>query len=144
MKKENTLLIGILVLVVGGLIYSISGYFNSGIINTKTIGQTTSDVSGYESITTGSMSSGDVSVELTPHKMVANQLAVDYSINTHSVDLSQFNLKQITTLGYNGKTIKQSSALDYPATIIPEKWYLMLEKRLILLKLPSKEYLLYN
>jgi len=110
MKKENTLLIGILVLVVGGLIYSISGYFNSGIINTKTTGQTTSDVSGYESITTGSMSSGDVSVELTPHKMVANQLAVDYSINTHSVDLSQFNLKQITTLGYNGKTIKPSSA----------------------------------
>lgn len=117
MKLENIILIGVLVLVGIALIYSLSGFFGlgTGTKSTSTAAaqtsvQTTTSTSGYKSITTGSTSSGDVSVELTPHKMITNQLTVDFSINTHSVDLSQFELKQITTLEYNGKTINPTSA----------------------------------
>ena len=35
---------------------------------------------------------------------------MDFSVNTHSVDLSQYDLLQITTLEYNGNVIKPRSA----------------------------------
>ncbi len=54
---------------------------------------------------TGTTGPGDVAIELKPHEPTGNELAVDYSINTHSVDLSQYDLTRITTLEYEGKTI---------------------------------------
>ena len=63
-------------------------------------------IAAFKTISTGSLDSGDASVDLTPRGMENGKFAVDFSINTHSVDLSQFDLMQITTLEYDGKTIK--------------------------------------
>ncbi len=65
---------------------------------------------GYKSIDSGSTGSGDVSIELTPLGIEDNQFKVEVAVNTHSVDLSQFNLKEITTLEYNGKSVNPVSA----------------------------------
>ncbi|MBI3027354.1 hypothetical protein HYY70_04520 [Candidatus Woesearchaeota archaeon] len=64
----------------------------------------------FKSITTGGTENGDISVELTPKGVNNGILEVAISINTHSAELSQFDLKQIATLEYNGKSIKPSSA----------------------------------
>src|SRR3989344_167273 len=57
----------------------------------------------------GSTDEGDAQIELTP-SYNNGQLEVEIAINTHSVDLSQFDLKEITTLEYNGKVAKPVSA----------------------------------
>jgi len=64
----------------------------------------------FKTVSTGSLDSGDASVDLTPRGMENEKFAVDFSINTHSVDLSQFDLMQITVLEYDGKAIKPISA----------------------------------
>lgn len=68
------------------------------------------DGSGFKSIDSGSTGAGDVSIELTPLGVSNNQLKIEISTNTHSVSLGQFDLKEITTLEYNGKSIKPVSA----------------------------------
>ena len=111
MKKdyENYILYGLLVLVVAGLIFSFSGFFGNK--PAKAIAAaSTDDGTGFKSINTGSTDTGDVSIELTPQKADNGQLKIKISANTHSVDLSQFDLKDITTLEYNGKVIKPVSA----------------------------------
>jgi len=67
-------------------------------------------IAAFKTISTGSTDNGDVLLDLTPRDMENGKFAVDISLNTHSVDLSQFDLMQITTLEYNGKTIKPLSA----------------------------------
>lgn len=58
---------------------------------------------------TGSTGSGDALVALTP-KIDSNRLVVKFHINTHSVRLSQFDLKNITTLEYKSKIRKPIKA----------------------------------
>ena len=65
---------------------------------------------GFESIITGTTSPGDVSIELKPHQPANGVLEVDLYANTHSVDLSQFDLAEITSLEYEGKSVKPVSA----------------------------------
>ncbi len=67
-------------------------------------------VATFKTISTGSLDSGDASVDLTPRDMENGKFAVDVSVNTHSADLSQFDLMKITLLEYEGKTIKPLSA----------------------------------
>ena len=109
MKKnyENYILYGVLVLVVIGLVYAFMGF--SGANTIKTTSQKT-DAPGFELKSSGTTSSGDVSIDLTPIEVGNDNLKVKISANTHSVDLSQFDLKEITTLEYNGKVIKPVSA----------------------------------
>ncbi len=71
--------------------------------------QPTNDA-GFPTVATGSTSKGDVLVELTPLGFSNSQLRVSIAANTHSVDLSQFDLREITDLKINGKTIKPSDA----------------------------------
>lgn len=65
--------------------------------------------SQFQPILTGTTEQGDVSIELTPINMDNKRLEVTIAANTHSIDLSQFNLEELTTLEYNGKAIKPSS-----------------------------------
>ena len=67
-------------------------------------------IAPFKTISTGSLDSGDASVDLTPRGMENGKFAVDFSINTHSVDLSQFDLMQAATLEYDGKAINPESA----------------------------------
>ncbi len=64
----------------------------------------------FKTISTGSLDSGDTTVDLTPAGIKNGKFEVDVSINTHSVDLSQFDLMKIILLEYDGKTIKPVSA----------------------------------
>jgi hypothetical protein len=59
----------------------------------------------FDSKNTGSMGNGDALVELTP-KIDNSKLIVHFLINTHSVKLGRFNLKEITTLEY-GNTVRK-------------------------------------
>lgn len=56
-------------------------------------------------IATGSMSEGDAVIELAPRLKDDGTLVVRVTANTHSVDLSQYDLSKIVTLESNGKTI---------------------------------------
>jgi hypothetical protein len=64
----------------------------------------------YKAISSGTTGSGDVSIELEPIDVSENSMKVKVSINTHSVDLGEFDLMKITTLEYNGKTVQPTSA----------------------------------
>ncbi len=120
--KEEYLLYGALILIIGVLVFSFTGLFTSGPdrgrINQQDAGNAPSDVpaaaatatASFKSITTGSTGPGEVSIELRPHEAKDGKLEVDISANTHSVDLSQFDLKQITTLEYDGKKLRPFSA----------------------------------
>lgn len=60
--------------------------------------------SAYQTITTGTTGSGDVEIALTP-SFTAGRLTVAAAFNTHSVDLSPFDLQQAVILELNGKEI---------------------------------------
>ncbi len=60
----------------------------------------------FSTQSTGSMSSGDTMIELTPHIADKNRLVVKFRVNTHAVRLSRYDLKDITTLEYEGKVLK--------------------------------------
>lgn len=64
----------------------------------------------FDAIYSGSVDEGDVMVELTPVGMIDGKLRVDVGVNTHSVNLEQFDLAKITTLEYNGKSVTPESA----------------------------------
>lgn len=113
MEKDKILIIAMFVLVVGVLIYSISGFIpqKGEIPQQKKVNSVQPVTAGtFRSMTTGTTDPGEVSIELTPHEIKNGKLEVDISANTHSVDLSKFNLKQITTLEYNGKSINPIEA----------------------------------
>lgn len=63
----------------------------------------------FKAVYTGTTEQGDVEIELTP-SWANGKLEVNVAANTHSVDLSGFNLKEITALQYGGKTLKPVSA----------------------------------
>lgn len=67
---------------------------------------TTNEITNYEPKSTGSLGAGDVLIELTPLNIKDGKLNVKIDMNTHNIDLAQFDLKQITTLEYNGKSIE--------------------------------------
>lgn len=66
--------------------------------------------SGLTTITTGDTGQGNVEIALTPQEAVNGRLEVALAANTHSVDLSTFDLKKITTLAVGGKTLTPVSA----------------------------------
>lgn len=63
-----------------------------------------------ETKTTGTTGEGDVAISLTPQQVSGGVLAVDIKADTHSVDLSPFNLAQAITLAIGGKTYRPTSA----------------------------------
>ncbi|MAG38880.1 hypothetical protein CMO90_02220 [Candidatus Woesearchaeota archaeon] len=116
MKKhfEKYFLFGFLILaIVASLLvffgFTFSTNENTGkIINTaKTI---VKEEQGFKLISSGSTGQGEVSVDLKPHNVKDGTLKVDISVNTHSVNLEQFNLNEITILEFDDKVIKPISA----------------------------------
>ena len=108
MKNENIYLALLAVMAAGLLIYALSGLFAGQ--PDKSSNPVSQESAGMKTILTGSTEAGDVSIELTPEEVKDGQLAVDISVNTHSVSLSDYDLKQITTLEYDAKIIFPSSA----------------------------------
>ncbi len=58
----------------------------------------------FRTVSTGSTENGDVLIDLTPKEVINNKLIVNIGVNTHSIDLDQFDLVKITTLEFEGKT----------------------------------------
>ena len=64
----------------------------------------------FDSMSTGSLGSGDALLVLTPATIDKERLVLKFEVNTHSVRLNEFDLKQITTLEYKGKKLKPVKA----------------------------------
>ncbi|MBI2548205.1 hypothetical protein HYW21_02540 [Candidatus Woesearchaeota archaeon] len=64
----------------------------------------------FATVSTGTTETGDVAIDLVPYPVKEGKLRVDLAANTHSVDLSKFDLRAITKLSYNGKTIAPTEA----------------------------------
>src|SRR3989344_4728753 len=103
-KRINQVMYALLALSLILLAYSGLSIFNM-IEGAKKVEQ-----HAYKTIATGSTDAGDVAIELTPLGIRGGVLSVQFSANTHSVDLSQFDLTKIVTLETNGQKIAPSSA----------------------------------
>ena len=64
----------------------------------------------FKTIGSGSTDSGAVLIELTPEEMHDGVLNVRIAANTHSVDLTKFDLKRMAALEFSGKTLKPTEA----------------------------------
>ncbi len=77
----------------------------------------TSQVAGpsagkLKTVTSGSTDSGDVSIDLTPHASIeAGKLVVDIAVNTHSVDLTRYDLRSLTALEVGAASLRPVAAL---------------------------------
>ena len=60
-------------------------------------------------IISNTIAAGDVSIGIKFLTKINNQLTFSISVDTHSVDLSQFNLQKLVTLDYNEKSIRPIS-----------------------------------
>lgn len=65
-----------------------------------------SDLFNFNSIA----NEGAVTLTLEPESYSNGKFNVRISVNTHSVELSQFNLKEIISLEYDGRSFKPISA----------------------------------
>lgn len=108
MKRSNTNEKTILFILLFGLIFIVS--CTSNVQAPSNENKKNVESPAFKTISSGSTQSGDVLIELTPHTFANGKLNIDFSANTHSVDLSQFDLMQITTLEYDGNVIKPVSA----------------------------------
>lgn len=89
---------GVLILLV--ISYGVYGFWFSQ----------TDSILSLPAVSSGSTDSGDVSIALTPIKVENGRLYISIAANTHSVDLSQFNLEEIISLSYDGKSTKPAEA----------------------------------
>lgn len=64
----------------------------------------------FATVSTGTTDTGDVAIDLLPYPVKDGKLRVDLAANTHSVDLSPFDVRAITTLTYKGKSIAPTEA----------------------------------
>ncbi|MBI4144663.1 hypothetical protein HY493_00460 [Candidatus Woesearchaeota archaeon] len=111
MDKTDYILIGVLVLVLAGLAYAAAGWFWPGSASPSVnVAAPSVSAAGSRTIGSGSTDQGDVSIELTPLGFKDGRFLVTIAANTHSVDLSPFDLSEITTLTYDGRAIKPVAA----------------------------------
>lgn len=112
MKTSNLILYGFFIVIIGFMIYStitILGKDNPQANAPQNLQAVQGQDQQYRTITTGTTESGDVEIALTP-QWREGKLYINMAVNTHSVDLSQFDLRQITTLKYDNKEIKSAKA----------------------------------
>ena len=54
-------------------------------------------------------SSGEVTIDITPRNIINNKVYLDITVNTHSIELSDYDLAKLTTLYYNNNELKPIS-----------------------------------
>ena len=92
----------VLVLIIAGC--------NANPNNANTENNANAEPAAYQTKSSGSLQNGDVLIEMTPVGIKNGKFEIGITANTHSVDLSQFDLMQITTLIYENKNIRPLSA----------------------------------
>ncbi len=108
-KTENIILIVLVVIVIGGLIFSLSSFFTAPVTKTTSVKVETNQpivASKYPTRVSESL----VAIDLTPQEYKDGKLNVKLGVNTHTGDLADYDLMQLTTLEVEGKLIKPSSA----------------------------------
>jgi hypothetical protein len=68
------------------------------------------DISSMTEVSTGGLSSGDMTMEVKPVKYKNGRLEVKYYANTHSVSLGRYDLMELSTLEVDGKVYKPVKA----------------------------------
>lgn len=104
--KSDYAVYGALIAVFGIVIYTIFSLTS----NPAPVPAAADNPQGFQTISSGSTDPGSAQVDLTPKGVENGQLKVDFVINTHSVELSQYDLTKITALEYGGKKINPASA----------------------------------
>ena len=100
---ESALILSIVV----GLIYSLSGFFTSPAsakVNVNTAQENSNSKFAAKT------SESTVTVVITPIKFENAKLYVDIGVDTHTVGLDSYNLREIVTLEFEGKSVKPLSA----------------------------------
>ncbi len=113
MEKNKVILTILAVLVAVVLLYAVIGLFGArGDIGQSGIepGLPVNTASAAKTVLSGSTDPGDVEIGLTPQGVASGKLSVAIAANTHSVDLSPFDLKQMTELELDGRKIKPAEA----------------------------------
>lgn len=90
---EEYAVYGLIILVIAAVAFSSASFFNN-FFNVPKLIPTSKQ---YGIITTGTTGKGDVEISLAP-SLQGEQLAVTTTFNTHSVDLSQYDLRQLVSL----------------------------------------------
>ncbi len=106
-KTEKILLLGMAGLILIGIITVFSTSTGSQDVSPEE-GQ--SGQSGQSFPFDTKIDEGRVTVELTPVKFEDGKIYFEIKLNTHSVELSQFNLTELTSLEFKGKELKPISA----------------------------------
>ncbi len=109
MRKIDLAVYVILTAIIGVAAYTVYDLSNN---NKTTILEDKESLpeGALSTMSTGSTGYGDVAIDLTPIKIDNKNLVLSIAINTHSVELSRFDLKQITTLQYDGKAAYPADA----------------------------------
>lgn len=98
--SNKVLVIIILVVLLGGTLFAAF----------RIKGDNKDKIEGNNVVTLQSIiDNGAVTLTLSPKGYSDGSFYVDISLNTHSVELSQFNLKEILSLEYNGQSLKPIS-----------------------------------
>ena len=99
MKKEHEIIIS-LILVVVSIVFlvSISGISKVDIFSQKVEHKNLEIDNSYREIVTGTTSADDVEISLKPVLVTEEKIEFEIKVNTHSVDLSGFNLMEIMFL----------------------------------------------
>ena len=104
-RKNNILIYSVGVILVFFLFFTVKSYLPTGQLEEEH-----NQISGFPPILTGTTEDGDVAIELKPIEVSKTIIRLEISANTHSVDLSPFNLREIVTLASNGKEFNPVSA----------------------------------
>jgi len=80
------------------------GYTGLNIFDNNIFSLNTKNIKEYQTIS-GTTNQGDVSIELVPKSLINNNLVLEIKVNTHTIDLNQYDLSKITTLEYNKQKI---------------------------------------
>jgi len=109
MEKQDYILFGILAIAAIGLAFTAFSFFGSGQeAQTGKANPESAAKSQYQKKT----SEGEVTIDLTPKSFKNGNMYFDVEFNTHTVDLSQFDLKRLVVLEADGKQI---APLSVPA-----------------------------
>lgn len=115
MENKDYILAAVLVIVLLGAGFAIGNFITNG--SKTTASATTSKVANNQAIKSpGNLnyetksSQAEVAIDLTPKKFENGKLYVDISVNTHTVDLSKFELAKLVKLEYDSKSIFPISA----------------------------------
>ncbi len=143
MKKETLFLVAIIALVLSVaalLVYQNLRASSTATTATSTALQNTRSQSTEEAtaFATKSSNSGEVSIDITPKDIQKGVAVFAIGVNTHTVDLSPFDLKKLTTLVINGEKFTPLSApelighhnqgeMTFAVTSLPETFTIVIQ-----------------